>query len=113
MNDLPKLKQTLPAGALKVTLYNHKTKETLERWPIDAREMLARSEDWSLVPPEPVKNPEPVKDPVPHVKAAEALAKAEHSPGVPLNVTTGGEPPKKSPPARRSRKNTPKDGEKK
>lgn len=116
--DLPKLPK-LPSGALKILIWSKETGEEFERWPIDARAMLASGHYTTTNPgapeetsatsvgaPEPDENVDEV-DPVPHVTAAAELAGKEHSPGVPLRATPAEKPAakaKKAAPARKSQK---------
>lgn len=117
--DLPKLPR-LPSGALKIKIWNKETGEEFERWPIDARQMLASGYYTTANPeapaettasiagvPEP-EDEEPVKDPMPHVTAAAELAGKEHSPGVPLRATPAepeaDAPAKPKAPVRKSQK---------
>ena len=113
--DLPKLPR-LPSGALKIKIWNKETGEEFERWPIDARQMLASGYYTTTNPevpeettassvgvPEP-EDEEPVKDPMPHVTAAAEASGKEHSPGVPLRATPAEAPPKPKAPARKSQK---------
>ena len=96
--DLPKLPR-LPSGALKILIWNKETGEEYERWPIDARAMLASGHYTTTNPneagvttasvaglPEP-GDEEPEADPAPQATAAKEASGKEHSPGVPLKAT--------------------------
>ncbi len=74
--DLPQIPQLAVAGPNKVLVYHKETGEAFERWPIDAREMLAEG-SYQMHPPG-TEAPEPQhEEQQPHVKAAEALADAD------------------------------------
>lgn len=70
-------------------LYRISTGERFERWPVDAREMMATGDYTTQSPdgPEaPAEAPtEAPTDPVPHVTQAEALNKAATAPGTAAN----------------------------
>jgi hypothetical protein len=96
--DLPKLPR-LPSGALKILIWSKETGEEFERWPIDARAMLASGHYTTTNPgapeettasnvgvPEP-GDEEPEADPAPQATAAKEASGKEHSPGVPLKAT--------------------------
>lgn len=108
--DLPKL-PPLRSGTQKVIIFRKKDGEPFERWPVDAREMLATGEytarDPSGVVPEgtvvePEQPPEAAHDPAPQVKEAKEKAAREHSPGVPLNATTESTPEAGKPAAKKA-----------
>lgn len=74
----------------KVVVYSRTTGQSFERWPVDAREMLA-SGDYTQRPPgdsapEPDPAQSPAVDPVPHVTAANALTESVSPTGAPLSI---------------------------
>lgn len=70
--DLPQIPQMPAAGPNKVLVFNKETGEAFERWPIDAREMLACG-DYQMHQPG-TEAPEPeYPEQQDHVKAAERL----------------------------------------
>lgn len=84
-------------GSGKIRLKNTITKEEIERWPVDARDILkfegwiiAQDEEAAPVTPEaPILNPDLVK-PL-EIKQGDTLP-AEYAPGVGLNVAVQGGP---------------------
>lgn len=74
----------------KWVLYNVATGTAIERWPVDAREILAGGE-YTLANPnasEAAAEPlHPPADPVPHVTAANALNALESPTGAPLQIS--------------------------
>ena len=70
--DLPQIPQMPAAGPNKVIVFHKETGEAFERWPIDAREMLA--EGSYQMHPVGEEAPEPeYPEQQDHVKAAERL----------------------------------------
>jgi hypothetical protein len=80
----------------KIVLFHGETGERFERWPVDAREMLAcgayttddptgTESDASAVTDTPTGEPDP--DPLPHVTQAAALNGAVSPTGAPLIVS--------------------------
>lgn len=75
----------------KVAIYSRSTGQRIERWSVDALELIATGDytpdaPEGFVPPvEPVVEVAPV-DPVPHVTAANILNAAESPTGAPLAV---------------------------
>jgi hypothetical protein len=73
--DLPQIPQLAVAGPNKVLIFHKETGEAFERWPIDAREMLAQGSYQMHPPGEEAPEPE-YEEQQEHVKQAEALAEA-------------------------------------
>ena len=73
--ELPQIPQLSVAGPNKVIIFHKETGEAFERWPIDAREMLAQGSYQMHPPGEEAPKPE-YEEQQDHVKQAEALAEA-------------------------------------
>lgn len=71
-HDLPQIPQMPAAGPNKVLVFHKETGEAFERWPIDAREMLAQGSYQMHPPGEAAPEPE-YPEQQEHVKAAERL----------------------------------------
>ena len=76
MRELPQIPQLAVAGPNKVLIFHKETGEAFERWPIDAREMLAQGSYQMHPPGEEAPEPE-YEEQQDHVKAAEALVDAD------------------------------------
>lgn len=75
----------------KVVLYDRATGQRLERWPVDARDMV-RSGDYTTDAPDGIS----AETPAVPVTPSPALPH-EHSPGVPLVVTRSVDAPPAKP----------------
>ena len=84
-------KQAAPVAkpAAKWVLFNTSTGERIERWPVDARAMVACGEYTTDTPAghiEPAATVTPSPDPVPHVTRAKQMTEAVSPTGAPLAV---------------------------
>ncbi len=78
-HDLPQIPQMPAAGPNKVLVFHKETGEAFERWPIDAREMLAQGSYQMHPPGEEAPAPDVIEQ-QDHVKAAERLLEEAQDP---------------------------------